>query len=145
KICGLTRGEDVAAAAEAGADLAGFILAEESPRQAEAVLTVPETMLSVAVFVGERTKTGSDLDQLYARENGHRSRDATLLRSDEPVARVLDLPWEQDDPEHHEQAAQQSGRIVLAGKLGPENVREAIDAVQPWAVDASSRLEVSPG
>src|SRR5207249_5098066 len=34
KICGLTRGEDVAAAAEAGADFAGFILAEESPRQA---------------------------------------------------------------------------------------------------------------
>jgi phosphoribosylanthranilate isomerase len=34
---------------------------------------------------------------------------------------------------------------VLAGGLGPENVAEAIAAVRPWAVDASSSLEVSPG
>ena len=32
KVCGLTRDEDVAAAAEAGADLAGFVLARETPR-----------------------------------------------------------------------------------------------------------------
>ena len=36
KVCGLTREEDVAAAAEAGADLLGFVLAPESPRAAEA-------------------------------------------------------------------------------------------------------------
>jgi indole-3-glycerol phosphate synthase/phosphoribosylanthranilate isomerase len=145
KICGLTRAEDVAAAAEAGADLAGFILAEESPRRTDAVLPVPDTMLSVAVFVGESADAGSDLVQLYERENGHRAREAALLRAGEPVARVLDLPWEQDDPEHHDRAATRGGRIVLAGKLGPENVRDAIEAVQPWAVDASSRLEVTPG
>jgi phosphoribosylanthranilate isomerase len=34
---------------------------------------------------------------------------------------------------------------MLAGGLGPENVREAIAAVQPWAVDASSSLESEPG
>ena len=34
---------------------------------------------------------------------------------------------------------------MLAGGLGPENVREAIDAVRPWAVDASSSLEIAPG
>src|SRR5688500_5688044 len=50
KVCGLTREEDVTAAADAGADLAGFILAAESPRRADRVLPVPETMLSVAVF-----------------------------------------------------------------------------------------------
>jgi indole-3-glycerol phosphate synthase / phosphoribosylanthranilate isomerase len=145
KICGLTREEDVAVAAEAGADLAGFILARESPRQAKRVLPVPDTMLSVAVFVGERSDAGSDLVQLYERENGHRGRDAVLLRGDEPVAQVLDLPWEQADPEHHAHAAAREGRVVLAGRLAPENVREAIEAVQPWAVDASSRLELSPG
>jgi indole-3-glycerol phosphate synthase/phosphoribosylanthranilate isomerase len=145
KICGLTREEDVAVAAEAGADLAGFILAKESPRRAERVLPVPETMLSVAVFVGERHDAGSDLSQLYERENGHRGRDAVLLRGDEPVAQVLDLPWQQQDPEHHAQAATREGRIVLAGHLAPENVREAIEKVQPWAVDASSQLELSPG
>ena len=145
KICGLTREEDVAVAAEAGADLAGFILARESPRRAERVLPVPETMLSVAVFVGERHDAGSDLAQLYERENGHRGRDAILLRGDEPVAQVLDLPWQQQDPEHHAHAAARGGRIVLAGQLAPGNVREAIEKVHPWAVDASSQLELSPG
>jgi indole-3-glycerol phosphate synthase / phosphoribosylanthranilate isomerase len=145
KICGLTREEDVAVAAEAGADLAGFILARESPRQAERVLPVPDTMLSVAVFVGERSDAGSDLVQLYERENGHRGRDAVLLRGEEPVAQVLDLPWQETDPQHHARAAAREGRIVLAGQLAPENVREAIEAVQPWAVDASSQLELSPG
>jgi indole-3-glycerol phosphate synthase / phosphoribosylanthranilate isomerase len=145
KICGLTRAEDVAAAAEAGADLAGFILARESPRRADRVLPVPETMLSVAVFVGEQIEADADLVQLYARQNGHRGRDAVLLRRDEPVAQVLDLPWEQADPQHHARAAARDGRIVLAGRLAPENVREAIAAVQPWAVDASSQLEVAPG
>src|SRR5262245_48372427 len=38
KVCGLTRQDDVDVAAEAGADMAGFILAQESPRRAEAVL-----------------------------------------------------------------------------------------------------------
>ena len=34
---------------------------------------------------------------------------------------------------------------MLAGGLAADNVRAAIDAVRPWAVDASSRLEVKPG
>ena len=34
---------------------------------------------------------------------------------------------------------------MLAGGLAADNVRAAIEAVRPWAVDASSRLEVKPG
>jgi len=34
---------------------------------------------------------------------------------------------------------------MLAGGLAADNVRDAIAAVEPWAVDASSRLEVEPG
>jgi indole-3-glycerol phosphate synthase/phosphoribosylanthranilate isomerase len=145
KVCGLTRQEDVAVAAEAGADLAGFVLANESPRRAEAPLPVPDTMLSVGVFVGEVEDAGTELVQFYARENGHRARHAALYRGEKRVADVLDLPWLEEDSEHWEQAASHEGRVVLAGGLGPENVRAAIEAVRPWAVDASRSLEVEPG
>jgi len=146
KVCGLTRQEDVDAAVEAGADLTGFIFAEGSPRRAPAVLSVPDTVLSVAVFVGDPEERGADLVQLYEHEEGQvRGRDAVLLRDGERVASVADLPWEGCDPEHLEHAAAVRGRLVLAGKLGPDNVRAAIDAVHPWAVDAASRLEAAPG
>ncbi len=145
KVCGLTREEDVVAAAEAGADLAGFVLAEETPRRAAGVLPVPETMLSVAVHVGEVTDDGADLVQLYGRENGHRSRDGVLLRGGREVARVLDLPWLEEDPAHLERARSAGGRVVLAGGLSAENVGAAIEKVRPWAVDASSSLETAPG
>jgi indole-3-glycerol phosphate synthase len=145
KVCGLTRAEDVDAAVAAGADLCGFIFAEASPRQAAEVLPVPDTVLSVAVFVGEPEERGADLVQLYERQEGTvRGRDAVLLRQGEPVARVADLPWEGEDPDHW-QNARGEGRLVLAGRLGPDNVRAAIEAVHPWAVDAASQLESAPG
>jgi indole-3-glycerol phosphate synthase/phosphoribosylanthranilate isomerase len=144
KVCGLTREEDVAVAAHAGADLAGFVLAE-SPRRANAPLPVPDTMLSVGVFVGETEDVGTDLKQLYAQENGHRARDGVLLRGEDIVAKVKDLPWLEEDDGHWEEAARVEGRVLLAGGLGPENVRDAIEAVRPWCVDASRSLEASPG
>jgi indole-3-glycerol phosphate synthase / phosphoribosylanthranilate isomerase len=145
KVCGLTRQEDVDVAVEAGADLTGFILARESPRRAPRVLEVPGTALSVAVWVGEREDAAADLDQLYARENGHRGRDAALLREGEQVATVVDRAWQGDGAEHLDRAAAIRGRVMLAGGLAPENVRAAIERVRPWAVDASSSLEVEPG
>ncbi len=145
KVCGLTRQEDVDAAVEAGADLCGFIFADGSPRKAAEALPVPETALSVSVFVGEPEERGTDLVQLYEREEGTiRGRDAVLLRDGEPVARVADLPWEGEDPDHWRNA-RGNDRLVLAGRLGPHNVRAAIRAVQPWAVDAASQLESEPG
>ena len=146
KVCGLTREEDVAVALDAGADLAGFVLAPESPRAATEVLGVPETILSVAVWVGEAGESNADLDQVHERAHGTvRGRDGLLLRDGDVVARLLDLPWEADDPGHWERAAAVEGPIVLAGKLAADNVVEAIRRVRPWAVDASSRLESSPG
>jgi indole-3-glycerol phosphate synthase / phosphoribosylanthranilate isomerase len=146
KVCGLTRQDDVDVAVEAGADMLGFILAEASPRRAPAVLDVRDDRLGVAVFVGDAQETRADLVQLYRREEGRvRGRDAELLRDGEPVARVVDLPWDEGDSQHLRRAAAIDGRVMLAGRLGPDNVHEAIRVVRPWAVDAASRLEHAPG
>jgi phosphoribosylanthranilate isomerase len=47
------------------------------------------------------------------------------------------LEWAADVARHRE--------IVLAGGLGPDDVADAIYAVRPAGVDASSRLELRPG
>jgi indole-3-glycerol phosphate synthase len=145
KVCGLTRQEDVDVAVEAGADMVGFILAAESPRRADGLLDAPDTVLRVAVFVGEAEETDADLVQFYGREDGHRSRDAVLLRQGEQVGSVVDLPWGQRDASHLERAKAATGRVMLAGGLGPQNVAEAIKAVRPWAVDSARSTEQAPG
>ncbi len=64
------------------------------------------------------------LDHLAADGSG-----GTGQRLDLPVARAL--------------AAHRP--VWLAGGIGPANVAEAVKAVRPYGVDASSRLEASPG
>jgi len=44
-----------------------------------------------------------------------------------------------------ELSEQQQSRLVIAGGLQPENVREAIEAVHPFGVDVSSGVEASKG
>ena len=44
-----------------------------------------------------------------------------------------------------QQVSQLVPRLYLAGGLSPENVTEAIEMVQPFAVDACSSLEDKPG
>jgi indole-3-glycerol phosphate synthase / phosphoribosylanthranilate isomerase len=145
KVCGLTRQEDVDVAVEAGADMLGFIFAEGSPRQAPAVLDVPDTALSVAVSVGEPADRGADLVQVYEPAEGKVRGRRGYLASKHGTATVWDQPWDEIDPDHWKNAPKKLSRLVFAGKLGPDNVRAAIDAIQPWAVDAASRLESEPG
>ena len=145
KVCGLTRQEDVDVAVEAGADLVGFILALESPRRTDALLDAPDTVLRVAVFVGEEHETGADIVQFYEREDGHRARDGVLRHRGERVATVVDLPWESADETHRERARTTPGRVMLAGGLDPGNVRAAIDSIHPWAVDSARSTELEPG
>ena len=145
KICGLTRQEDVDAAVEAGADMLGFIFAEGSPRRAPAVLDVPDTALSVAVFVGEPEDRGADLVQVYEPADGTVRGRTGYLSSGLGRALVWDLPWDEHDPDHWRAAPKHAHLLVLAGRLGPENVGAAVRAVHPWAVDAASQLESAPG
>jgi phosphoribosylanthranilate isomerase len=42
-------------------------------------------------------------------------------------------------------AAGSTKRIIVAGGLDADNVRQAIAAAQPWGVDICSRIESSPG
>jgi phosphoribosylanthranilate isomerase len=145
KVCGLTRQDDVDAAVEAGADLLGFILSDTSPRRAAGLLDAPDTVLRVAVLVGELEETGADVVQHYGLEDGHRTRDAVLLRGGERVGTVIDLPWLAGDETHLERARAAEGRVMLAGGLDAGNVRQAIDAVRPWAVDSARSTETEPG
>src|SRR5439155_21464522 len=103
------------------------------------------SVLRVAVFVGESRETDADLVQFYQRENGHRARDAELLRGVERVGTVVDLPWLDDDDSHLVRARSTAGRVMLAGGLGPEDVRDAVREVRPWAVDSARSTEREPG
>ena len=53
-----------------------------------------------------------------------------LAGAGEPVARVVDLPWEEADEGHLRRAVATDGRVVLAGGLHSGNVRAAIEAVR---------------
>jgi phosphoribosylanthranilate isomerase len=37
------------------------------------------------------------------------------------------------------------GNVILAGGLGPSNIREALEAVHPYAVEFNSGVEIKPG
>lgn len=168
KICGITRREDAEAAVEAGATAVGFVLYPRSPRcvtpEQAAALSQGLAVWKVGVFVDETAASVEavmrsaqlDIAQLYGGEAPSGLRIWRAFRisgaglqarrpsADNAEAVLLDGPanglsfdWAQARAAHQ--------KVIVAGGLDASNVAQAIRAAQPWGVDASSRLESSPG
>ncbi len=173
KICGLTSLEDTLAAADSGAAAAGFNFYPGSPRYitpdalAGWIDRVPAAMWKVGVFVNEPVarvleiskQLGLDIAQLHGQETpadvqiGMRvwkaarivdGCDFSALEAFQAEALLLDGPAS-GIPFDWGMAAGHERKIVLAGGLDIDNVRDAIERVKPWGVDVCSRIESAPG
>jgi Phosphoribosylanthranilate isomerase len=183
KICGITREEDLSAAARLGADAIGLVFYPKSPRlvtverAAELLRRLPPFVTSVGLFVNPtveevraalahapvdllqfhgdeppefcrafglpylkavRVKPGLDLVQYAARYADARGLllDAFVEGIPGGTGRSFDwslIPRDLSLP------------VVLSGGLDPSNVGEAVERVQPWAVDVSSGVEAAKG
>jgi phosphoribosylanthranilate isomerase len=172
KICGITNREDAEAAIEAGAQALGFIFYPGSPRYVDAdtvgswIGLIPSGIWKVGVFVDESREIveqiGKDLDldiaQLHGAETPRnyprRIRVWKAIRINEAITNPTSYPAEAlllDGPgsgtafDWSLASQVPAAKVILAGGLTPENVREAIEKTNPWGVDTSSGVESSPG
>jgi phosphoribosylanthranilate isomerase len=172
KICGITNLDDALAAAEAGASAIGFNFYRQSPRYIShtgaAMISekIPANVWKVGVFVNETPETiakividaGLDVAQLHGSSAARGVRiwkalsavaDPDLL-NENVEAVLIDSPadtatggtgktwdWAKTPSLEH--------KIIIAGGLNADNVRNAIQQTHPWGVDACSRIEKSPG
>lgn len=172
KICGITNQADADLCVEAGASALGFNFFRPSPRfiepaQAAAIAAkVPATVTKVGIFAGldastieQMTReTGLDVAQVYGDAKPAATRfwrachvgEFRSERADGAEAVLLDtpggpMPGGTGQPFDWTRARELAARVIIAGGLDETNVRAAIEAAQPWGVDACSRLESSPG
>ena len=171
KICGLRNAADVKAAIDAGANAVGFVFAESvrrvTPAQAkEATAAVSSAIRRVAVMCHPSNEEcravidefGPDVVQTDAEDfarldiPGHIECWPVIREGDETIeapdiylyegaqsgsGETVDWSRAADIARH--------GRMMLAGGLAEDNVREAIRTVEPWGVDVSSGVESLPG
>jgi phosphoribosylanthranilate isomerase len=189
KICGITRKEDLDAAAAAGADAVGFVVGvASSPRnlalnEAERLISqVPPFVTSVLVTVPNgleefaRTceKLNPDAVQIHGdlvgvvREQlpnklligAVKANPQDAVDNAAKVAEMFDAvlldsfvhgkhggtgvihDW---NVSQQVKCAVHPKPLILAGGLNPENVADAVRAVEPYAVDVSSGVEQQPG
>jgi phosphoribosylanthranilate isomerase len=123
KFCGMTRGQDVAAAIELGVDAVGFVLWPGSPRHitlnrtAEIIATMPAAVTAVGVFVrpsrddiARAVDAGIRVAQIHAGDAAAASESdcevwvAASLQDDDvmpPVDREQTVLLDAHDPERH--------------------------------------------
>jgi len=172
KICGITNREDALAAVEAGASAIGFNFYRQSPRYIShtgaAMIgeKIPANVWKVGVFVDEAPETiakivieaGLDVAQLHGLSSARGVRiwqaigadnpilltdvnevEAVLIDSTDGVTGGSGKTWDWSHAPHL------AKKIIIAGGLDADNVREAIRQAHPWGVDACSRIERAPG
>ena len=158
KVCGITNADDLRVAVDAGATALGFIFHPPSPRYItpekyfRLAELVPGHVRKVGVFVSAPLDlAGLDAVQIYSSAPSRMpvwrayrigskipALDATAeavvldgtangISFDWPIARSL------------------PARVIVAGGLDASNVEAAIDAAEPWGVDACSGIESAPG
>jgi phosphoribosylanthranilate isomerase len=173
KICGITNREDALAAIDGGAAALGFNFYPASPRYiapeeaAVIVAGLPRRISKVGVFVDESPanvmriarQVGLDIAQLHGNEQPEQfPQDMRVWKA----IRILNRPGETHAWPAGVEAVLLDGpgsgttfdwartphgiaKLILAGGLDADNVRQAISQVHPWGVDACSRLESTPG
>ena len=172
KICGITNREDALAAIEGGAAALGFNFYPPSPRyiapdEAAAIAAgLPPGVWKVGVFVDEsreavlRTaaQVGLEIAQLHGSELPEQyPRGIRVWKAIRVVGQDFSLPTPGpaeavllDGPASGQifdwaRIPHGIAKLILAGGLDAGNVREAIEQVRPWGVDACSQIESSPG
>jgi phosphoribosylanthranilate isomerase len=165
KVCGITRREDAEAAVAAGASALGFVFYPKSPRYVTpakaAELGQGLDVWKVGVFVEETAASIAavmraarlDVAQIYGGSAPAGTRVWRAFRMTSAVRSELVNGAEAvllDGPANgiaFDWTLTQSagGKLIVAGGLDASNVAEAIRTAKPWGVDASSRLEISPG
>jgi len=173
KICGITNRDDALAAVDAGASAIGFNFYRESSRYishtgaAMIAEKIPANVWKVGVFVNESPEriaktvieAGLDVAQLHGSSDARGVRIWRAMSPADPVALamfgdveavLIDSPadgvsggsgktWDWSQTPHLDL------KIIVAGGLDADNVRDAIEKTHAWGVDACSRLEKSPG
>ncbi|MEW6481889.1 MAG: phosphoribosylanthranilate isomerase, partial [bacterium] len=171
KICGLREKGDVELAIKLGVDALGFIFYKGSPRfieperAKEIIKEISPFTTTVGVFVDTDIQEikkivaycGIDIVQLHGDEpfsyclEFPRVIKAFRIEGDKDIEKIekyRGITWLIDKKEkpHWEIGKQlaKKGRVILSGGLNPENIREAIEIVSPYAVDVSSGIEENP-
>ena len=174
KICGMTNREDALAAIDGGAAALGFNFYPASPRyispdEAAAIADgLPPGVWKVGVFVDESPEAvlqtagqvGLDIAQLHGSERPEQyPRGIRVWRAIRMLAGGSACPTTAtagveavllDGPASGQvfdwtRVPHGIAKLILAGGLDAGNVREAIEQVHPWGVDACSQIESSPG